>query len=166
MNLIPLPATPEVVLSQVFEPALEYLPAKFRGVPAKVEMLSITQQESGLKYRIQQPNGPAKGLFQFEMGGGVKGVMTHPASMILANNACKALGVPWTQRDVYDALQFNDYLAVIFARLLLWTNPKPLPTLGDVQAAWDYYEGTWHPGKPHRDTWDAYYAKAVKAVAG
>ncbi len=55
-------------------------------------------------------------------------------------------------------------LACAFARLLLFTDPRPLPALGNPQAAWDYYVRNWRPGKPHRDTWDALYAKALATI--
>ncbi len=38
----------------------------------------------------------------------------------------------------------------VFARLLLWTDAKPLPAIGDEQGAWDYYLRNWRPGKPTR----------------
>lgn len=166
MDLIPLPASAELVLAKVIKPGLDFVPAKLRGAPGQVMVLSIFQQESGLEHRIQQPNGPAKGLGQFERGGGVRGVMNHPASMDMAQSACRALDVPWDEKTIYDQLQFNDYLAVVFARLLLWTDKSPIPTLGDAEASWQYYVRNWRPGKPHREKWNGYYTRAIKAVMG
>ena len=65
---------------------------------------------------------------------------------------------------VNEALASDDVLACAFARLLLFTDPRPLPALGNPQAAWDYYVRNWRPGKPHRDTWDALYAKALATI--
>ena len=65
---------------------------------------------------------------------------------------------------VNEALATADPLAAAFARLLLWTDPRPIPS-GSPQAAWDYYIRNWRPGKPHRHTWDAFYRQAEQAVA-
>ena len=45
-------------------------------------------------------------------------------------------------------------------RLLLLTDPKPLPVIGDTDGSWEYYLRNWRPGKPHRHTWDDLYGKA------
>lgn len=166
MELLPLPASPEVVLDKIIKPGLEFVPAKLRGISGQYMILSIFQQESGLKYRLQQPNGPAKGLGQFERGGGVRGVMNHHASQDMAQAACRSLDIPWDEKTIYGALEFNDYLAVVFARLLLWTDPSPMPGTQDPEYAWQYYKRNWRPGQPHRETWNAYFARAVKAVQG
>ena len=58
-------------------------------------------------------------------------------------------------------------LAAGIARLLLWTDPKPLPKRFEPRAeaqAWSYYERVWRPGKPHPETWDDCWRAAVKAV--
>ncbi|MNL86831.1 hypothetical protein D3C87_2157110 [compost metagenome] len=55
-------------------------------------------------------------------------------------------------------------LAAGVARLLLWTDPKTLPSIGDVDAAWALYLRTWRPGKPHPQTWPALHALAVAEV--
>jgi hypothetical protein len=56
-------------------------------------------------------------------------------------------------------------LAAGVARLLLYTNPAPLPPVGNAEAAWLYYVNTWRPGKPHRKTWDELYALAMEIAA-
>ena len=60
--------------------------------------------------------------------------------------------------------QHDDALAAVAARLLLFTDPKKLPELSDAAGAWNLYVRTWRPGKPHRKTWDAFHAEAVKTV--
>ncbi len=55
-------------------------------------------------------------------------------------------------------------LAAAFARLLLLTDAKPLPQIGDVQGAWAYYVRNWRPGKPHPDTWPGLYKQAQAAL--
>ncbi len=130
---------------------------------AEVMLLAIGLQESRLTHR-RQIGGPARGLLQFELGGGVRGVLRHRSSREHAQAVCRARDVIATESAVYAALEHDDVLAMAFGRLLLWTDPKALPALGDEQAAWDLYLRTWRPGKPHRHTWDALYAKALEAV--
>lgn len=141
-------------------PAL--LPASMLSRAARVMLLAIGLQESRFEHR-KQIGGPARGFWQFESGGGVKGVLTHPASAKRAEEVCKARGISADQRTVYETLADDDLLACAFARLLLLTDPRALPKVGDAEAAWAYYVRNWRPGKPHRKTWDALYAQAVAA---
>ena len=48
--------------------------------------------------------------------------------------------------SVWRAIEGHDRLATAFARLLLWTDPHPIPT--EERAAWDCYLRLWQPGKP------------------
>ena len=48
----------------------------------------------------------------------------------------------------------------LFARLLLWTVPAALPTRQNPDESWRHYLEAWRPGKPHRQTWDGFYAEA------
>jgi hypothetical protein len=161
-----LPATSIQVLRQVVVPAGLYLPAKMRGDPGNVMLLAAGGQESGFKVREQYGDGPAHGLWQFEAGGGVKGVMTHPATEDVARSACMALGVMFDQAAIWRALATNDLLACLFARLLLWSSPRSLPAIGDQDGAYAYYADLWRPGKPDRSRWPAAYRAAVAAVRG
>lgn len=131
---------------------------------ARVELVAISGQEAGWVHRVQGGGGPARGLFQFERGGGVAGVLANRATRLMAAQACEAAGVGATSSAAWGALASNDQLAVAFARLLLWSDPAPLPMLGEVDAAWDYYERNWRPGKPGPDRWPGNYAAAVAAV--
>lgn len=123
---------------------------------------AIGRQEGRMIHR-RQIGGPARGLYQFEKGGGVAGVLKHPASKKAAEALCIAREVEARQADVYNALEQDDVLACGFARLLLYTDPAPLPKLaaGRVQEAWMYYKRNWRPGKPHRITWDNFWREAV-----
>lgn len=156
-----------MTLSEIREraiaPALALLPARMSSREAEVQMLAIGLQESRFQHR-RQIGGPARGFWQFEQGGGVRGVLRHSASREHALAVCRIRNVIATEGAVYAALEHDDVLAAAFARLLLWTDPKALPALGDEQAAWDLYLRTWRPGKPHRHTWDALYAKALEAI--
>ena len=113
----------------------------------------------------RQIGGPARGYAQFELNGGVLGVLTHHASADHARAICDILDIKPAPSVVYGALEFQDVLAAAFARLLLWTDPSPLPPREDDQAAWDIYLRTWRPGKPHPETWAAHYRRAWETVA-
>ena len=83
--------------------------------------------------------------------------MRHNATRRHAEQAVKVLSFDWDERELYEALEFNDALAGVFARLNLWWLPQPLPS--DEDTAWDQYIDAWRPGKPHRGTWaDAWAA--------
>ena len=152
--------------------AYALLPERMRGVRADVQMLAIGLQESRLKYRAQLGGGPARGLWQFELGAisGTDGRTTwgiyhHAASREHLRRACAALGVKFDPRTIHGTLDRNDVLAAVCARLLLWTLPYPLPDLGDWTAAWAQYLDAWRPGKPKPDTWGGLYTEALGAVA-
>ncbi len=113
-------------------------------------------------HRERQP-GPARGWWQFERAGGVAGVMRHPASAALARNLCQACHVPFSAPHIWRCLEGHDVLAAGFARLLLWTDPTPLPT--DHAGGWDYYLNNWRPGKPHPAKWPGYWRQAGEALA-
>ncbi len=64
---------------------------------------------------------------------------------------------------VYEAIRYNDNLAVVFARLLLYTDPRPLPSVeSEYIESWEYYLRNWRPGKPHHETWAVNRQKAVR----
>ncbi|MBF8676231.1 hypothetical protein IRZ53_17700 [Pseudomonas fulva] len=124
---------------------LALLPPQMGIRPARVLMYAISLQENPKRYE-QQVGGPARGDYQFEKGGGVRGVMTHPASKALAQDVCRARGVAFDAEAIYQAIGRDPILAAALARLLIWTDPKPLPAATDEQGAWDLYLRTWRPG--------------------
>lgn len=152
--------SPESALSTIIAPAMSRLP-DLDGDRARVMLVAIGMQESRLTYR-RQVGGPARGLWQFEKGGGVKGVLTHFATKDRARAWCAAYGVPFDQSSVYAALAVDDVFACGIARLLLWSDPWPLPTLAD--AGWQLYQRVWRPGKPHPATWPGFFKQAADAV--
>lgn len=154
-------------------PAFALLPQNMNTPKARVQMLATGLQESRFEHRYQVVSGggkgPARGFWQFERGtkasrGGVWGVYLHPASNEHLRLLCRARDVSFDPTPIWEQLEHDDVLAAGVARLLYWTNPKPLPDLGDAQGAWDYYESTWLPGKPHRHTWNAFYTDALHLV--
>lgn len=156
----------EVLRSIIYPTYRLLLPGLFNTREATVMLLAIGQQESRFEHR-RQVGGPARGFWQFEEGGGVAGVLRHGSSHLYARAVCqlRCLLVPPTPHDVYLQLEHDDLLACAFARLLLLTDPRPLPMVGDVKEAWAYYERNWRPGKPHPEMWAARYKRAVEATA-
>ncbi|WP_295445128.1 hypothetical protein [uncultured Thiodictyon sp.] len=137
-----------------------------RTTPAETIMLTIAAQESGFASRYQKLTGdtpgPARGWWQFEQKGGVQGVMHHSATQMAAAAICITYAVAFQSGAIWRALEGHDGLATAFARLLLFTDPQPLPTTPD--AAWNYYLRNWRPGKPHRATWAANWDAAIAAT--
>lgn len=160
MTPIPLETVNKIMLN----PAFARLPLKLDSVAARVMLLSIGQQESRFAFRAQV-NGPAKSFWQFEEGGGVKGVVNHPSTAALCRDLCESRDVPFDQHSIYLAIESDDVLAAAMARLLLFADSAPLPNPTDAQACWDCYERNWRPGRPHRETWDAYHSAAVDLMA-
>ncbi len=155
-------------LSEVYEtaikPALALLPERMNSKKALVMLIAIGLQESRLTERRQIPVAHARGLWQFERGGGVRGVLNFHSTHDLAKHiALDRIGKS-DANSVYESLEHDDVLAAVLARLLIWTDPKTLPEMGDEQGAWDLYARTWRPGKPHRNTWSALYKQALEFV--
>lgn len=160
------------VLRDMIEPAFRELPARMASDEARVMLLAIGLQESRFRHRVQMPlrpgmpPGPARGFWQFERGGGVRGVLRHPASRNEALQSLQHRNIPEDERVVWEKLAEDDVLAAVFARLLLFTDAAPLPPIGAEAAAWAYYIRNWRPGKPHPQTWKALYDSAVETVKG
>lgn len=160
--------TLDTIVSDAITPALALLPAGMDTPGARVMLLAIGLQESRFVHR-RQIGGPARGFWQFEKGtrasrGGVWGVYLHLASKDRLAALCKARSVSCDPDAIYAALEYDDVLAGGVAQLLLWTDPKALPPVGDADAAWSLYLRTWRPGRPHPQTWPALYAQATAAL--
>lgn len=152
------------IINEAYLPALEIIAIK-DSPEARVQMLAIGLQESLFEYRRQMNNGPAMGFWQFERGGGVKGVLRHPSSEVRATRLCKARNVIPDPTAVWHALEHDDVLAAGFARLLLYTDPRDLPDVTDAAGSWAMYLRNWRPGKPHPQTWPANHSAARAEVA-
>jgi hypothetical protein len=169
-------------LRQIYEaaivPALALLPRPMTSQKALVMLLAIGLQESRFEHRAQlvagRPDlkGPARGFWQFEQGtrssrGGVWGVFLHDASRYWLNELCTARGVPFNPPAIWSAVENDDVLAAGAARLLLFTDVRPLPELDDEAGAWRLYAfSTWRPGRPHPETWPAFHKAAREFVMG
>ena len=83
-------------------------------------------------------------------------------------NLCARLGFQCDAGEVWRLIEFNDVLAFGCGRLLLWTDPQPLPSLGTdiagIGAAWRLYLRLWNPGKPMPAAWSAHYRAAYDFV--
>lgn len=156
--------TVEYVAEILLPAALRMLPTKMDSQEANVMLLAIGLQESRFTHRAQV-GGPAEGFWQFESGGGWKGVLKHPESVLHARTALKAMAYGEPDLNDYYAIENNDILACVFARLLLWTHPRALPQRWQVGYAWEYYLETWRPGKPHRETWDGFFDQAWELMS-
>jgi len=164
MNDQPLPSLTGVrdfIIPQAASlmPTIPFTPA------SNVLLLAIGLQESRFQHR-QQIKGPARGLWQFEAGGGTRGVLHHPRTRRLAQDIADIRAGTTNVHPVNEALSTDDVLACCFARLLLWADTRPLPKPGEVESAWHCYLRNWRPGKPHRHTWDDLYEQASEAVRG
>lgn len=147
---------------EIISLALKELPGKMDSDPARIMLMAIGLQESRFAYRRQMGNGPARGFWQFEAGGGVRGVMEHSASRQYAYDALAARGLAPVIRTAWAELEHDDVLAAIFARLLLWTDRHALPH--NWQGGWDCYIRNWRPGKPHPGTWREHYESAERQI--
>jgi hypothetical protein len=143
-----------IIRHYVAPAAYKVLPSAMQSDDATAMLLAIGWQESRFTHR-QQVKGPARGFWQFEQGGGIKGVMSHPKTKEPCAAAMQALGYRWpmTPFDAHCVIEHNDIAAFVFARLLLWTVPGRLPSRGEAEMAWRIYTSGWRPGKPHYETW-------------
>jgi hypothetical protein len=149
--------------------ALAILPAQMDKPEARVMVTAICLQESGLIHRKQLGNGPARGYPQFELGtrqsrGGVWGVYLHEASRYWLDHLCAARGVQFLPESIWRSMETDDVLAAGVARLLLFTDPKRLPSIDDPDGAWGLYLRTWRPGKPRPAEWPGNHTLARQEV--
>lgn len=148
-----------MTINDAISQAFDLLPENMRKDNARVLVHAIALQESAGIHRRQlvgsppRPTGPAKSLWQGEIGGGmVHGVRTHAATRKHAAKLYEARGVEASDRAIWDAIENDDVLAAGLARLLLYSDPLPLPDVGDVERAWKTYLRTWRPGAYTRGT--------------
>lgn len=162
--------SPIKLLNLAIVPALAEL-ERF-GIPDTVDarrlLLTIALQESNLAHRRQVisgggENGPAVSFWQAELTGGMcKGVLTHHATAVRMRDACVDFNVFATPQGLWEAMRYNDIIAAIAARLLIFTLPSALPT--GAQAGWAQYVLAWRPGKPHPEKWASNWDLATLTV--
>lgn len=148
--------------------AYSVLPPAMASPKATSFILAIGLQESQFRDRRQVGGGPGRGFFQFERGGGVRGVVTHAAS----RDALRAALVALREEKLigqtvllYQTIEHHDVLAVVFARLLIYTLPDALPGRDEADVAWSQYLRAWNPGEPRRESWPGHFQTAWALVA-
>lgn len=147
--------------------AYAVLPSRLSSPHATAMLLAIGAQESGFEQR-RQVHGPARGFWQFERGGAVRGLLTHALTRPLLDAALRSLRFEHAiglEATLQNLIECNDVVAAVSARLLLSTVLQRLPQRGEPELAWQQYLEAWRPGRPHRETWDAHYADAWRRVA-
>jgi hypothetical protein len=153
----------ELVAKHILPAALSLLPARMDTPAARQHLLAIGLQESRFKHR-RQIGGPAKSFFQFERSG-IVGLIRHPATKDHLQSAVEALQyeheMAMDDIGLHAAIEHNDVLACVLARLNLWWLPEPLAL--DREGAWRQYLETWRPGKAHPETWTACWERAAEA---
>jgi hypothetical protein len=157
--------TAQHIHKHIIPAAFALLPPRMTSEAAAAQLLAIGFIESDFRYR-QQVRGPARGFWQFEQGGGVRGVLEHPQTRSYIREVLATLSYPPLIWDCHVAIEHNDVLAAAFARLLLWSSPMSLPGRDDPAAGWKLYLSTWRPGKPRPDAWGAHFARAWRIVDG
>lgn len=158
--------TAQYVHDHILPAAFACLPPQMNTPRARALVLAIGLQESRFTARRQLRRGPARGFWQFELGGSVVGVLTHRATRPYIERLLEAFGYPPSAHACYEAIEHNDVLAALFARLNLWWLPGTLADEHEVDKAWQQYLDAWRPGAPHPETWPAFYAQAWAIVRG
>lgn len=140
------------VRSRMIPAAYDLLPTRMASDEATAMLLAIGLQESAFTARRQR-GGPARGFWQFEKLGGVKEILTHAVTGPIVQPIAEMFLYDPTPDACHAAIENHDILAVCFARLLLWVDPRSLPTSSDADRGWRIYLANWRPGRPHPDTW-------------
>lgn len=150
------------VIADFVLPAMaSLLPPALDTPESRAMLMAIGFQESRFLYRRQLHDGPARGFWQFEVGG-VDAVLTHNRTHLIIAQALHALSYDHTldAAAFHQALEHNDVLAACFARCLLWATLLPVPLRGDAVTGWQLYVEAWRPGKPQPDTWPQNFGDA------
>lgn len=154
--------------TQILVPALAFIRANLKAIPASVEehtmLLAIAGVESAWSQRTQQPVAYAHSFWQWERGG-VLGLMRDDETSKQVAVLCGMAGVPFQSTGIwnYMAKPEADNFSAAMSRLLLWTDPSPLPKTMDD--GFDYYVRNWRPGKPYEPRWAAVWSQAVAAIS-
>lgn len=150
---------------RVIPAAYDILPKALNSAEASAMLLAIALQETQAAARRQLGNGPARGFHQFERAG-VLGVQSHPVSRSLVQIAHAALcyAPQMNAQDALVAIEHNDILSCIYARLLMLRHPSALPGPSLPDVGWVIYFESWMPGRPRPDTWLGNYRRAWAIV--
>lgn len=154
------------LLPYILPAAYRLLPTVMRSDQASAMLMAIGLQETRFLDRRQMRGGPARSFWQFEPNG-LRGVARHRASEPHLKNVVLNLRYTYIRGDaeyLMELVEHNDILACAAARLLLWTDSKRLPSRNEPELGWEMYLRTWHPGRPHPETWNAFFNEAWDRV--
>lgn len=168
--------SPRDFLSSVLDPGLVALRAAIGDGDPSTEatdalcllLFAIAGQESAWTERLQSRGSVlagGRGYWQFEKTA-IRTILNAPASALRADRVLVAQEIYSGEDFVYEAIAWNDNLAVGFARLLLWLDPAPLPPVGEEDTSWSYYVRNWRPGRPSRSRWHEIYAESCETISG
>ena len=168
---------------QTIPSAMSLLPGQMNSREAVAMMLAIGLHESAFKARVQgrmrplktlddlgPQAGPARGYWQFERAGGTAEILESPDTKDIAVPICKMFLVDPNRQAVHTMLGFNDVLAAVFARLLLWRDSRPMPTPLQYNEGYSIYLRNWRPNPDaaaaHRKDWPQNFNTAWNVVKG
>lgn len=165
--------TPSALLVGTIRPKLDALAATLElplaSPEAELQILATAVHETGLRTRVQDGGGPGRSFWQLEAG--IDALYDHATGRDLMADAVETeFGgqhpVVAPVRLLRCALSdpTMDGLACNLARLILWLDPRPLPGVGDEDAAWTCYRRVWRPGAERRAAWHADYAVTLASV--
>lgn len=174
------------IYKQTIPAAYSLLPGQMDSRESTAMLLAIGLHESGFRARKQgtlralstiadfDPTaGPARGFWQFERLGGVVEILTSPDTKDIVLPICKMFLIDPNARAVHAAIGLHDVLAAVFARLLLWRDPRPMPSPIEANKGYSIYLSNWRPNPDaaasHAKDWPGNFDKAwslVKGVAG
>ena len=134
-------------------------------------MVAIALRESDCWHKVQMSASGkpipmlARGFWQFERDGGVAEICQHPA-LAWCRSAILDLGYEIERDRLHEAIGYDQTLAAVMARGLLWIDPAalPAPVASSVEIAYAYYIRRWRPGRPRLEKWPANWLSAVKAT--
>lgn len=162
------------IVATVILPVHQGLMEEF-GVPNTPEAVALSVaamwQESKFHTRDQGDDnvlGPATGWGQFEKMGGVAEILQARQTKDIAAELCRRAQVAASPDPVWRlfASAAGDQLHVAFVRLLTWKDPQALPpaTAAGQEAAYQYYDRNWRPGKKRPQDWPASWAMGLAVV--
>jgi hypothetical protein len=132
---------------------------------ARVLIMATWGQESSWTFRLQN-GGPARSYGMFERKGGLSNVMGNKTTLNWLTMICNELDIPVSQTVVFEAMAWNDDLAVAMTRFNYYLVPSPIPALGKQDDAYHYYDNRWGPGTKRPQDWPANYQESMIVATG
>lgn len=152
--------------------ALALLPGRMASIEAVAMLFATGLQESEFNARrqggkgIRPGNGPARGFWQFEAGGGVTEILDAPATSAIIRPICQMFLFEPIPSVCHVAIENHDVLAACFARLLLYRDPRPLPSKMQPEIGWSIYLRNWRPGAPRPADWPSNFRRGWHIAEG